>query len=694
MPILERARTARGCYRRRLYSWRRVMFGRVRGSCCGIAMAAMAAVTADRGAWAATTDPQAVQEVRAGKRTVAEAAWWGFHAEESTAALQAAINSGAKKVVVAKMPSPWIVDQIRLADDQELYFEPGTEVLAKSGAFRGTADSLFSAAGKKNIRLIGPGATLRMRRTDYDGPEYKRAEWRHVLKFHGCTGVTVEGLTLAESGGDGIYLGAGSGGAPCKDVVIRDVICDRNYRQGISVISAENLLIERCVLKGTAGTPPAAGIDFEPNAANERLVNCVMRDCTIEDNQGYALHIYAPNLDHTSPPLSIRIENCETRGTNARSASIVVSGGSKGSVGLIELINCRFHDAGTTAITINSTTPKNVRLRMVNCTLDDPAQESKVAAPILLQTRPDSLESFGGIEFAGVTIRDRIDRPLIKYDDPAGVPLVDVTGTIIVEHDGQRREFLLDEPTLAKLVPQDPATRIARWPLNKTPLTVSKPSEFAGGDLPMHRLRGEALFLVPARRDDNVTLRLASQSVGRTGGSAVPVEIVGPSGNSVKRLAVEFLQEADVTFTADETGLYRVACQPGTHTVRVASSSHAALIAADAGPIHLLNTAGEFFFLVPAGAEQFAVRFWGSGDLERVSAAVYDPAGTRVWQQDDISSAQSYQVQRPDAARDEVWRLSLSRPKIGVLEDHFVEMRGIPTILGFRPDGLPTPIAH
>jgi len=31
-------------------------------------------------------------------------------------------------------------------------------------------------------------------------------------------------------------------------MVIRDVVCDRNYRQGISVISAENLLIERCVL--------------------------------------------------------------------------------------------------------------------------------------------------------------------------------------------------------------------------------------------------------------------------------------------------------------------------------------------------------------------------------------------------------------------------------------------------------------
>ena len=466
-------------------------------------------------------DPQAIQEVRAGKRPVAQASWWGFQPEESTAALQAAIDSGAKKVVVEQMPSPWIVDKIRLASDQELFFEAGVEVLAKKGAFHGSSDSLFSAAGKKNIKLIGPGATLRMRRADYDSQDYKHAEWRHVLNFHGCTGITVEGLTLAESGGDGIYLGAGSGGAPCKDVVIRDVICDRNYRQGISVISAENLLIERCVLKDTAGTPPAAGIDFEPNLANERLVNCVMRDCAIENNQGYALHVYAPNLDGTSQPLSIRVENCVTRGTNARSASIVVSSGPKGPVkGLIELIKCRFEDVGTTAITIASTTPRGVRLRMVDCTLADPAEQSKVAAPILLQTRPDSLEPLGGIEFAGVTVRERIDRPLIKYNDPAGVALVDVTGSITLERNGQRHEFRLDEPTLAKLIPLDQATRIPRWPLNKMPLAVAQPSTFAGGQLPAHRLRGEALFLIPARQGEHVTLRLASQPVGRAGGSA------------------------------------------------------------------------------------------------------------------------------------------------------------------------------
>ena len=55
----------------------------------------------------------------------------------------------------------------------------------------------------------------------------------------------------------GVYLGAGKNGAPNRHVRIREVTCTDHHRQGISVITAENLLIENTILKNTAGTPPA-----------------------------------------------------------------------------------------------------------------------------------------------------------------------------------------------------------------------------------------------------------------------------------------------------------------------------------------------------------------------------------------------------------------------------------------------------
>jgi hypothetical protein len=51
-------------------------------------------------------DPQAVEEVAAGKRTVANAAWWGFDPVDSTLFLQAAINNTASTVTIPKY-SDW-----------------------------------------------------------------------------------------------------------------------------------------------------------------------------------------------------------------------------------------------------------------------------------------------------------------------------------------------------------------------------------------------------------------------------------------------------------------------------------------------------------------------------------------------------------------------------------------------------------
>ena len=58
------------------------------------------------------------------KRVVASE--FGFNTEDSTEALQKAIDSGAVKVIVDKQDGPWIVaETIRLRGDQEVVFEDG-----------------------------------------------------------------------------------------------------------------------------------------------------------------------------------------------------------------------------------------------------------------------------------------------------------------------------------------------------------------------------------------------------------------------------------------------------------------------------------------------------------------------------------------------------------------------------------------
>jgi len=278
-----------------------------------IVMYVLLAMLAANSSAGETRNDAAIASALAKPDKVVKASWFGYKAAEATKALQEAINSGAKKVVIDNA-GEWIVEPIMLTSDQVIEIEKGVVITAKRGAFKGTSDSLFNLTGISNVVINGNGALLRMWKSDYFSPEYKRGEWRTGITIASCSNITVDGLTIKDSGGDGIYLGNAGGAQPyCKGIVIRNVVCDGNARQGISVISAENLLIENCTLINTIGTPPEAGIDFEPNLPHERLANIVVRNCVAENNKGGGYIVYFSNFNETTTNVSITYDNCSAK---------------------------------------------------------------------------------------------------------------------------------------------------------------------------------------------------------------------------------------------------------------------------------------------------------------------------------------------------------------------------------------------
>ena len=257
-----------------------------------------------------------IKDVLAGRREIANAAWWGYETTSATRALQGAISSGAKKVLVPDMGHPWILEPIFLESNQEIEFEQGVTLLAQKNSFLGKKDCLIQAVNKENITLHGYDVALKMRRKDYKKRKYAESEWRHCLSLCGCRNINVCGLKFQESGGDGIYIGRGRGKncrQYCEDINIKDVTCSKNYRQGISVISARNLVIEKCLLSNSEGVNPQAGIDYEPNKPDELLQECVLRDTIIEGNKKYGILFALGGLSDKSVPLSITVERCHIR---------------------------------------------------------------------------------------------------------------------------------------------------------------------------------------------------------------------------------------------------------------------------------------------------------------------------------------------------------------------------------------------
>ena len=400
----------------------------------------------------ATTErnQKAIADVASGKLTEAKASWWGYDSRDATACLQAAISSGVPRLIVDEVGASWNVDPITLRSNQVIVFEPGVEVIARKGSFRGKADCLFSASDAENITLEGPGATLRMRRDDYTRSGYERGEWRMVLSFRGCTNVNVSGLTLAESGGDGIYLGSSEGEKPCVDVRISGVTCTLNYRQGISVVNAENLLIEDCLLRDTRGVSPQAGIDFEPNRANERLVNCLVRNCVSANNAGNGFAFYLPRLTQRSAPVSIRLENCRSYSSKANGMHLfTLNRPQSAPSGTVEFDRCTFVGNTRSGIRITDKPATACRVVFRQCTIERNAPNWAQDGQINFQNKADSTYEIGGVDFEQCRIRDIRDRPPIAYLDRAGgLPLADITGSLNVYRDGRSETVNLSDQVL------------------------------------------------------------------------------------------------------------------------------------------------------------------------------------------------------------------------------------------------------
>ncbi len=243
---------------------------------------------------------------------IVSAAWYGFTGVDDTTALNAAINSGASVVLIPAMETSWQTHPLSITGDHPLLivFEPGAIVEAIEGGFTGRTDWLLTIHDRDDVRIVGYGAELRMRREDYQGGAYRRSQWRHAIAIAGSERVTVEGLTISGSGGDGVYIGVSRPHRrPARTVVLRDLTLRDHHRQGITVVSVVGLLIENAIVSGTRGHPPAAGIDFEPNQPTEYVRDVVVRDVCIRDNRGPALLFALHQFEPWSFPVDITMEN-------------------------------------------------------------------------------------------------------------------------------------------------------------------------------------------------------------------------------------------------------------------------------------------------------------------------------------------------------------------------------------------------
>ncbi len=418
----------------------------------GLCVLLVMAGTIVRAAGQPQTDTDKVAQVTAGTLTEANMAWWGFDEHDSTEAFQAALKSGARKITVPNMGKPWIITPVRMQSNTELILEDGVVVMAKKGEFRGISDSLITISSNlENITIRGYGATLLMHKADYQSSDYEKSERRHGIRIRGSRNIKIYGLTIRSSGGDGILISTDETYPVSQDIHIKDVVCDDNHRQGISLVSGRNVLIEDCVLKNTSGTAPSAGIDCEPDRDGAPLSNVIIRNCQALNNEGPGFMVYYLLKSRKAPPVSVLVENCLVDGA---STGLVVGGNrSDGPKGRIEFRDCTVRNTRDYGISVYDKAYEGALTKFTRCTFSnvaqtrlddfDPAGDDKGSANkesrpnsafLIYAKRPQLAPRIGGVEFADCVLEDNHDRPWLAVAGNGAFEVSDVRGNVTIKN--------------------------------------------------------------------------------------------------------------------------------------------------------------------------------------------------------------------------------------------------------------------
>jgi len=229
---------------------------------------------------------------------------FGYNPSDSTSAFRQAVNSHHPVIIIDKQDEDWLIDPTRFFDTTKvIVFEEGVVVRARPDAYGSENARMIDFLRPRNLEMYGYGATITMNKS-----EYSSGEGRHALSILSGDNVRVEGFTISDSGGDGMYIAA-SNGVPSKNIYVDNIISDNNRRQGMSIINAENVWVSNSTFMNTNGTLPEAGVDLEPNNADERLVNINFDRCRFINNGHAGFLIATHMLTADSEPISINVTN-------------------------------------------------------------------------------------------------------------------------------------------------------------------------------------------------------------------------------------------------------------------------------------------------------------------------------------------------------------------------------------------------
>ena len=580
-----------------------------------------------------------------GAQDTVKASAFGFHPEDATAALQKAIDSGARKIIVDNTGKDWITRPLFLRSNQEIIFEDGVTLRAKKGEFKGVNDSLINLNNISNVVIRGEGAvTLAMNKKDYDNPAlYRFSEWRHTISIRGAANIKISGLTLKSSGGDGIYVARGKNLSYSKNITVDNVTSEDHYRQGISLISVEDMLIRNSKFIRTGGTAPQCGIDFEPNRPEERFVNVVIDNCDFSENASAGIMFHIPGLKENSTPVSVTVRNSKIK---SNQCGVIVT--TKEVKGEIRFENCLIENNHGIPFLLNGQNEKGLKIVLK----DTVCRNLKYELPSIVLAGESA--DIGNIMLDNVKVIAPSSVP-IEFNGMTGYGITSLSGTLLYGKDRNS----LKKFDLAKFVAANapkPSERAVSGRTRKMEFAKLVPAAgktvTAGEKI---RIRRSFRFLQCFSSPGDHPLRFTGYRIGK-GKYRLQGTVRDRNGALYDRFSTD---KTDFTYhlkVKGGGGIFLIEINPGGHCVSLHPTGSGQALLTE-GNVNLFGGKGyRYYFTVPADAEYAAVEV-AATTAEPVDVQILNAEGKIVKEIRKVKSAQYIKVPRGKSAKDEIWSL-------------------------------------
>ena len=587
-----------------------------------------------------------------------KASSFGWNPTNATKCLQAALDSGAKKVIVDRQESEWLVDMMFPRSNTEIVFEDGVVVRAVPGSMKRIIDNLFRCKGVSNVVMRGEGrAVLRMNRLDYlDKTRYQHGEHRHAVSLHNAENVVVRDLTIEDSGGDGVYV------LNVRHALLENLRCSGHARQGTSIISADDVTIRNCVFKHTKGALPECGMDIEPGLSAFNICRVLIENCVMCSNNCSGVAINVSALKSTNRRMDVTYRNCRMFDNASRGLWLVLARGAWAPVkGDLRFEGCAMSGNGDGPLQINNLASDALHVTFRDCVFDAAGMRVGRGAPVSLVNGTIS-DDLNNLSFDGCRLLNCHDGPAVTFGAMTGCGVLPggAKGVMEVSYaSGAKGSF--DFSTLAAKHPPKPELRkFETGAVDIKGLVPYNPDGVASKRQKPAGYRGSFTFLQHVRKPGEYVIRFTSTQIGKYAKIEMPVEVYDVNGTPHDTFVMTTPNFDYVLKAQGKNTIYRFEVKPNGRRVSVTSSLAGQGVVAN-GRVHwLVADNQDIYFQAKAGAGDVKVELTMEPG-EWVSAELIDPSGRIVDRCEKRSAGVILVGKRAKDAPSEIWRLHATK---------------------------------